>query len=77
MRCIKCGGIMFLEVVSTHEGVLQMKKCIICGRMTDTLTEINKLNPPPPPENRGRKPNHLVREIKLKPISRRKIKKMK
>jgi len=72
MRCIKCGGIMFAEFLMTQEGSLKILKCITCGRTTDTLSELNRINPPPPPEKRGRKPNHLIREIRLKPISRRK-----
>jgi hypothetical protein len=71
MRCTKCGGIMFVEFFTTTEGSLRIYKCITCGRTTDMLTELNKINPPPPPERRGRKPNHVIREIRLKPISKR------
>ncbi|MFZ8805819.1 MAG: hypothetical protein ACO2PO_22970 [Candidatus Calescibacterium sp.] len=71
MRCTKCGGIMFVEFLMTNEGSLRIYKCITCGRTTDMLTELNKINPPPPPERRGRKPNHVIREIRLKPISKR------
>lgn len=63
---------MFGDVVMTSEGSLFLMHCITCGRTTDMLTELNKINPPPPPERRGRKPNHVVREVKRKPVSRRK-----
>jgi hypothetical protein len=62
---------MFVEFITTTEGSLRIYKCITCGRTTDMLTELNKINPPPPPERRGRKPNHVIREIRLKPISKR------
>jgi hypothetical protein len=62
---------MFVEFITTNEGSLRIYKCITCGRTTDMLTELNKINPPPPPERRGRKPNHVIREIRLKPISKR------
>ncbi len=72
MRCKKCGGIMFSDMITTKEGTITLFRCIVCGKTTDMLSEINKITPPKPPEKRGRKPSLLAREIKrAKPILRK------
>lgn len=64
---------MFLDTITTTDGTFKAFRCFICGCMSDTVIEVNRKNPPPPPERRGRKPNHLIREIRRKPVVRRKI----
>lgn len=73
MRCRRCNGYMFLDTITTIDGSIKTHRCFICGYISDAIVEMNKVNPPPPPERRGRKPNLLVREIKRKPLVRRKI----
>ncbi len=71
MKCVRCGGLVVSDFIMTYEGGLNLLKCTLCGRITDTLCEINRANPPRPPERRGRKPNFALKEIKRKLISRR------
>ncbi|MCS7214265.1 MAG: hypothetical protein NZ927_08640 [Candidatus Calescibacterium sp.] len=73
MRCKRCNGFMFIDVITTTDGTIKTHRCFICGHISDTLVEINKINPPPPPEKRGRKPNLLVREVKRKPLIKKKV----
>lgn len=73
MRCKRCNGFTFLDVITTVEGTVKTFRCLICGYISDTVVEMNKINPPPPPERRGRKPNLLIREIKRKPLIKKKI----
>lgn len=62
---------MFQDTIITNESVIMAYRCFVCGYISDTLSEMNKQNPPPPPENRGRKPNFLVRIEKRKPVKRK------